>query len=169
MASLAQLILRSFQFLWTLLTSALIGNVLAMIYSTSPASVNYCMFVSAFSYILVLYGFAAAIIESIAIPVVLIVADTLGTIFSMVAGIVLAARLRCHSCSNHDYLRSTSVTINTHHPEKQCRQLQASTAFFWFLFACFAGSLILDIMGAGRSMSTRRAGVRKPGPAMAQV
>lgn len=101
MASLAQLILRSFQFLWTLLTSALIGNVLSMIYSTSPASVNYCMFVSAFSYILVLYGFAAAIIESIAIPVVLIVADTLGTIFSMVAGIVLAARLRCHSCSNH--------------------------------------------------------------------
>jgi hypothetical protein len=58
------------------------------------------MFTSVFCMLVVLYGFAAAFVESLAIPIALIVADGLATLFSFIAGVVLAAKLGVHSCSN---------------------------------------------------------------------
>ena len=99
MVSIAQIGLRAFQFLFTLLLTALVGNVLND-NSNSPASVNFAMFVAALSWIVLLYGLLAAFIESLAIPFVLVVLDGLATLFTFVAGIVLAARLHVHSCNN---------------------------------------------------------------------
>ena len=79
---------------------ALIGNVIAMAFSGNASSINYAMFTSVFCMLVVLYGFAAAFVESLAIPVALLVADVLATLFSFVAGVVLAARLGAHSCKN---------------------------------------------------------------------
>jgi len=95
-----QLIMRTIQFIWILIITALIGNVLAGKTETNSA-VNYSMFVAAFCWVVWFYGIAAVFIESIAIPLLLIILDTLCTIFTFVAGVVLAAKLDgAHSCSN---------------------------------------------------------------------
>jgi hypothetical protein len=99
MVAIVQIALRAFQFLFTLLLTALVGNALND-NSNSPASVNFAMFVAALSWVVVLYGLVAAFIESLAIPFVLVVLDTLATLFTLVGGIVLAARLHVHSCGN---------------------------------------------------------------------
>jgi len=170
MVSVAQLLLRGSQFLWTLLVTALIGNVIASAFAGNPSSINYAMFVAAFSWLVLLFGLAAAFFEGLAIPIVLGALDLLATLFTFIAGVVLAARLRVHSCSNHSYTSSNSLTNGSHDQEKRCRELQASTAFFWFLFASFVGSLVLDFFNRGSTGSFRRSGgIRKGGPSMSQV
>jgi len=168
MVSFLQLGLRSWTFLWTLLAMALIGNVIALAFSGNPASINFAMFTSALCMIVVIYGFVALFVEAVAIAVVLLVLDALATIFSLITGIVLAARLGAHSCTNEEYLLHNSLTNGSHHRTQRCRELQASTAFFWFMFAGFAGSLILSAMSTrGSGMGSR--GARRGGPSMSQV
>jgi len=148
---------------------ALIGNVIAEAFSGNPSSVNYAIFVSVFSMLVVLFGIAGAFVESLAIPVVLMAADALAALFSLIAGIVLAAKLHVHSCGNESYLRSNSLTNGSHNMGKRCHELQASTAFFWFMFAGFAGSVIFDFLGSRSSGVSSRGGMRKGGPSMSQV
>jgi hypothetical protein len=95
-----QAFLRANQFFWTLLTTALIGNVIAEAFSGNPSSINYAMFTSVFSWVVVLYGIAALFVESLAIPLILGSMDILATLFNFIAGVVLAARLQVHSCNN---------------------------------------------------------------------
>jgi len=172
MVSLAQVFLRGSQFLWTLLITALIGNVIADAFAGNPSSINYAIFVAVFSWIVLLYGLAAAFIEGLAITIVIAAMDAFAVVFTFIAGVVLAAKLGVHSCTNHAYTSTNSLTNGSHNEEKRCHELQASTAFFWFLFACYVGSLVMDFMGNGSSMSSMRGrggGVRKGGPSMSQV
>jgi len=170
MVSLAQVFLRGSQFLWTFLITALIGNVIAEAFAGNPSSINYAMFAAAFSWVVLLYGLAAAFFEGLAMTIVLAVMDVLAVLFTFIAGVVLAAKLRVHSCSNHAYTSTNSLTNGSHNQAKRCRELQASTAFFWFLFACYVGSLVMDFISRGSSMSMRRGGgIRKGGPSMSQV
>jgi len=97
---LPQLALRSFEFLMTLLITALVGNVIAEAFAGNPSAINFAMFVAVLSWIGVIYGFAASIIDSLAIKVVLLVLDGLNVVFTFVAGVVLAAKLGVHSCGN---------------------------------------------------------------------
>jgi hypothetical protein len=98
MVQKSQLGLRASQFLWTLLITALVGNVIATAFAGNPSSINYAIFVAVFSWIVLLIGLAAAWMElSDIIPIVL---DALATIFTFVAGVVLAAKLGVHSCGN---------------------------------------------------------------------
>jgi len=168
--NLIQVALRSLQFLWTLLITALVGNVIHDAFSGNPASINYAIFVAVFSWLVLLYGFAAAFVESIAIPVAMIVLDGLATLFTFIAGVVLAAKLNVHSCNNSSYLSSNSLTNGSADMSKRCTELQASCAFFWFLFAAYAASLVMAGMGMrGGSGMSSRGGIRKGGPAMSQV
>lgn len=61
------------------------------------------------------------------------------------------------------------MTNGAHDYEARCRELQASCAFFWFLWAAFMASLFFSFMshksGGGGSA---RGPVRK-GPVMTQV
>jgi len=168
MVSIAQICLRAFQFVFTLLLTALVGNAIDDQIGGSPASVNFAMFVAALCWIVVLYGLIAAFVESLAIPFVLIVLDTLATLFTLIGGIVLAARLRVHSCTNFAYLASNDLTNGSNSPTKTCRELQASTAFLWFLFAAFAASMVVSFLGSRGSFSSGRGGARV-GPSMSQV
>jgi hypothetical protein len=86
-------------FLWTLLITALIGNVIQDAYGGTPSGVNYAMFAAVFSWIVLIVGIVASFIESIP-AIALIVLDALAALFTFVAGVELAAKLGVHSCTN---------------------------------------------------------------------
>jgi len=113
--------------------------------------------------LVIIYGIVAAVVESLAIPFALMIADGLAAAFSLIAGIVLAARLGVHSCGNESYLASNGLTNGSHDMSKRCHELQASTAFFWFMFVGFAASLFFDFTGRNSGMA------RRGGPSMSQV
>jgi len=165
MAELAQIALRSIQFLWTLLITALVGNVIADAFAGNPSAINYAIFVAVFSWIVVFYGFAASFVEALAIPIVLLVLDGLATLLTFIAGVVLAAKLHVHSCGNKSYVLTNSLTNGSHNPTKRCHELQASTAFFWFLFLTYVASLVLSFLGGFAGGRT----IRRGGPSMSQV
>jgi len=162
--------LRLLQFLWTLLITALIGNVIADAFGGNPAAINYAMFVAVFCWLVLLYGLATAFMEALLIPIGLLVADGLAVLFTFIAGVVLAAKLGAHDCNNASYTTKNSLTNGSDNPSKRCKELQASTAFFWFLFATFVGSLVIVFFASRGSMSSvRGGGVRRGAPAMSQV
>ncbi|KAE8146501.1 marvel domain-containing protein [Aspergillus avenaceus] len=167
-----QLGLRLWQFLWTLLIMALVGNMIADSYGGNPATVNYTMFVVAFSMLTLFYLIPATINLDWAIhPIFMIVLDTLNAIFFLTAGIALAAKLECHSCSNSEYTLNNEITNGSVHREKRCREAQASTAFLWFAWVGCMVSMVLSILMARRSVNLRpRTGpARGARPSMAQV
>lgn len=101
MAPIAGLALRSVQFLFTLILIGLIGHVIAMQDISGPASVNYTLFAAAFSLLSLLYLIPATWKDSLAgHPLIMVAVDLLNVIFTLTAGIALAARLGVHSCSN---------------------------------------------------------------------
>ncbi|KAF8863646.1 putative Non-classical export protein 2 [Acephala macrosclerotiorum] len=160
MASWAQVGIRGLTFLWVLLTMALIGNVIAEAYAGNPSSINYAMFVSTFDMLVLLIGFAAAFMDLSAFGLVMLVLDGLAALFTVIAGIVLAARLHVHSCGNQSYIHSNSLTNGSNNPGKRCHELQASTAFYWFAFVGFVASAVISGMGS-RGSSSMRGGMRK--------
>ncbi|KAH8811870.1 putative Non-classical export protein 2 [Xylogone sp. PMI_703] len=169
MISVTQAFLRCIAFLWTVLIMALIGNVIDNAFAGNPSAVNYAMFVAAFSMLVVLYGIASFIIQALAMPLVLMVLDALATIFTFIAGVVLAAKLHVHSCSNRNYTLHNSLTNGAHDMQARCRELQASTAFFWFLFATYVALLVFDFIGSRGSRLTSRGNITRGGPSMSQV
>lgn len=95
---IGQLALRTSQFFWTLLITALVGNVIAEAFAGNPSSINYAIFVAVFSWIVLLIGYFAAFQEMS--NIILVVLDALATMFTFIAGVVLAAKLHVHSCNN---------------------------------------------------------------------
>jgi hypothetical protein len=86
-------------FFWTFLLTALIGNVISDASLATPSSVNYGMFATVFSWITVIAGFIgcfAAVIPDIAQLAI----DGVATLFIFIAGVVYAAKLGVHSCTN---------------------------------------------------------------------
>ncbi|KAL2071435.1 hypothetical protein VTL71DRAFT_12670 [Oculimacula yallundae] len=167
MANIAQLALRSAQFIFTLLTLSLIGNVIDEAFAGNSSRINYAMFVSIIDMAIVLYGFAACFKEGLAFGIVLPIVDIIATLFTVIAGIVLAAGLHVHSCGNRSYLVSNALTNGSNNPGKRCHELQASTAFYWFAFVAFLGSAIVGFTGGATSgfggFRGGRGGVRKGG------
>lgn len=67
----------------------------------NPSVVNYAMFVAVFGMLSLLYLIAATFNEAFAInSLFVVIADALNTIFFLIGGIALAARLGVHSCGN---------------------------------------------------------------------
>ncbi|KAL2006914.1 hypothetical protein VTN00DRAFT_9582 [Thermoascus crustaceus] len=169
---IVNLTLRVWEFIWTILVMALIGNIIAQAFAGNPASVNYIMFVSAFSMVSLFYLFPASWSETLrGHPIIMFIVDMLNAIFFLVGGIVLAARLEAHSCSNDHYTLTNNITNGTHkHREKRCREAQATTAFLWFAWACYTASMILsfiDVWSGGPNLRPRTSARRRP--AMSQV
>lgn len=151
-----QIVLRGLQLLWIVLLTALLGNIIATAHNNalvSAAAVNFSMFVVVLSWLATLYGLAVAFVESLAIPIFVLAADGLVTLFTFIDAIVLAALLKVPNCSHEGSL------------EKKCRELQASTTFMWFLFGTFAASLALLGLGFHRGGG----GSVRSGPTMKQV
>jgi len=155
-------------FFWTLLITALIGNVIYDSIGGTPSSINYCMFVAIISWLVLLLGLVGSVLESIPF-LVLLVADGLAIFFTFVAAVLLSAKLGVHSCMNADYVNFNDVTTGSFNPTKRCQELQASTAFFWFLFATFCAALVLNFLGGRGSGFSSRGGMGRGGPSMSQV
>jgi len=155
-------------FLWTLLITALLGNVIADAYGGTPSQINYCMFVAVLSWIVLLIGLTGSFIETIP-AIALLVADILAIFFTFVAAVLLSAKLGVHSCGNTDYLLSNDTITGSPDNAKRCHELQACTAFFWFLFATYCAAFALNVLSSRGSGLSSRGGIRKGGPAMSQV
>lgn len=173
-AKAIQLGLRIWEFIWTLLIMALIGNMIAEAFAGNPATINYTMFVAAFSMFTLFYLVPASINIDWAIHAIFLIAiDTLNAILFLTAGIALAAKLECHSCSNDSYTLNNEITNGAHNRTKRCREAQASTAFLWFAWAGYTASMILSII-MSRQTSVNLRGRTGPArgvtrPSMAQV
>ncbi|CAG8025713.1 unnamed protein product [Penicillium salamii] len=171
--NIVQLGLRAWQFLWSLLIMALVGNMIADSISGNPSTVNYAIFCSVFSMLTLFYTIPASFnINWAGHPIIMIVTDALNTVFFFCAAIALAAKLECHSCNNKSYLVNNEITNGATNMTKRCREAQASTAFLWFAWAGYMASVVVSVfMSRAATTSVRsRTGSRRGGaPSMAQV
>lgn len=164
MARIIGLGLRALEFVFTVILLGLVGSLEAQ-GGGNPESVHYSMFTAAFSAFFLLYLIPATITESfVGHPILPIILDALNVIFTFCAAVTLAARTKAKSCSNLIFIDNNQIAMGS---EKRCREAQAACAFFWFLWACYVGSLISSIVG-GRSSANLRArpSTRRP---MSQV
>ncbi|KAJ5819984.1 hypothetical protein N7474_005575 [Penicillium riverlandense] len=167
-----QLGLRAWEFLWTLLIMALVGNMIAEAFAGNPSSVNYVMFVSAFSMFSLFYLVPASFnIDWALHPIIMITVDALNCIFFFCAAIALAAKLTGNSCGNSSFTLNNEIANGSHNPEKRCREAQASTAFLWFGWAGYMASVIVSIFMARSEAPVRgrAGGAGRRRPNMAQV
>ncbi len=88
------------QFFWTLLIMALVGNMIAEAIKGNHSAINFTMFVAVLAMLALLYLIVASVVESIAIPIAMLVLDAILTVLFLIAGIVMAAKLGVHSCNN---------------------------------------------------------------------
>ncbi|PNP54884.1 hypothetical protein THARTR1_04573 [Trichoderma harzianum] len=176
MSNLFKILLRIIALIWTLLITALIGNVIAANVNGHMKTINFTMFVAAWSWVALLYGLLAVFVVSLAVPLALVFWDGLATLLTFICAIVLAAELRAPNCGNISgaHLPSDWIGFGSHHNERRCREIQASTAFMWFLWVCFSLLLAITILdskgsgGFGGSIRTSRSS-RSSRPAMSQV
>ncbi|KAI9786374.1 MAG: hypothetical protein M1816_008035 [Peltula sp. TS41687] len=166
--------LRALQFFWTLLIMALVGNMIAEAFNGNPSSVNYVMFVSIFSMLSLFYLIFATVKDDFAHPAIALALDVINTLLFFIGGVVLAAKLRVHSCGNHAYLISNPITNGGHNMGKRCHEAQAVTAFLWFGFLTYLASAILSGMGSLGGRTNMRSGgggggLRRGGPPMTSV
>jgi len=171
MHSIPILALRALQFFLVVLITALIGNVIHDAFGGNPSAINYSMFVAVFTWLVLIYTILAGFVDSVSIPMALMVMDGLAALFTFIAGVVLAADLGVHSCGNADYTLTNKLTSGAPDTFKRCHELQASCAFFWFLFATFLATVALTVVSGGLSSGVGggRGGLRKGGPSMSQV
>lgn len=165
-------ILRILQLLWLVILTGLIGNVIALNINAAgnaTAAINFSMFVIVLAWLAALYGLIANYVETIAIPVAMLALDAAATLFTFIAAVVLAAKLRATNCGgdlNPDILGGDWIGFGSADNQKRCRSIQAGTTFMWFLFACFVGTLFFVAAG------WRRGGggsIRSGAPHMSQL
>lgn len=163
---------RVWQFVWTLITTALIGNVIASNIngsSSATTTLNYSMWALVLCWLASLYGLAASFVSAMAVPIVLVVLDSLATLFVFIDAIVVSARIKAVDCSRlvpsklpHNY-----IAWGSNNDEKRCREIQASAVFLWFLFFSFVLTLTFAAIDMKRRGMKGSGG--SGGPAMTQV
>ncbi|KAL7623412.1 hypothetical protein AAE478_007094 [Parahypoxylon ruwenzoriense] len=159
-------ILRILQFLLVLLTTSLIGNVIATNISgagSAQSAINFVMFVCALSWITVIYGIVTHFVSTLSIPIVALALDSSATLFTFIGAVVLAAKLQAVNCANLGRKPSDYIVFGSANDEKRCREIQAGTVFLWFLFASFAASLFFLLR------ELRRNGSSVSRPSMSQI
>lgn len=78
----------------------------------NPSIVNYVIFVAVFTLISLVYLTLASVKPSFSVsPLLLVLVDGLCTLFFLIGGIALAAKLGVHSCGNKVRLPSISTNL----------------------------------------------------------
>jgi hypothetical protein len=148
--TLVRTAIRAFQLFCTLVLTALIGNVIASnidAAGSATAAINFTMFVAVVCWLAVLLGLAAAFAGSLNQPIIQLPLDGAATLFTFIDAIVLAAKLRAINCATIDRkdLGDDYIAFGSADDVKRCREIQASTAFMWFLFGSFVVTLLLTL------------------------
>lgn len=157
------LIARAVALLWTLLITALIGNVIASnvdAAGSAMAAINFTMFVAVLSWLVCIYALAASFVSALGLPIVLLALDAAAVLFTFIDAIVLSAKLRAVNCANitGKHFSSTYIAFGSDNTEKRCREIQASAVFLWFLFISLSAGLFFtfkDTRGGGLTGSAR--------------
>jgi len=164
-----QLLLRAIQLVFIVILTGLIGNIIATnthAATSATAAINFSMFVVVLSWLAALVGLATSLVARIALPVMILLgADLLATLFTLISAIVLAAKLTAVNCSNTEGHADSWIAYGSDNDGKRCRDVQASTVFMWFLFGTFAATLLLGALGFRRGGGSLRSSV----PTMSQV
>ncbi|KJZ79655.1 hypothetical protein HIM_01124 [Hirsutella minnesotensis 3608] len=171
MANIINLAVRGLALLWTLLITALIGNVIASnidAAGSAMAAVNFTMFVAALSWVVCLYAIAASFVSALGNAFIMLPLDGLAFLFTFINAIVLAAKLRAVNCDNiaNRHFSSSWIAFGSADDEKRCREIQASTVFMWFLWVCFSAGLFLTFKESRGSFGSS---TRSSRPNMSQV
>ncbi|TLD29296.1 hypothetical protein PspLS_03494 [Pyricularia sp. CBS 133598] len=157
MEDVIRTVLRLLEILWTLLTTALIGNVIALNINaagSASAAVNYTMFTCVVAWIAALYGLVTNYVDNILVPIVSFALDGAATLFTFIAAVVLSAKLRVTNCGGRldpRDLGSDWIGFGSADNQKRCREIQASAVFLWFLLACFVTSLFFTFRSSKRT------------------
>ena len=125
-------ILRGLQFIFAVIVLALAGALVANQPSGgSPSQINYDIFVAVFALLTWFYTVAASSFspDGIGAPILIIVLDSLNTLFFFAGGIAMAVALQVHSCGNVAYVLANGITAGS---AQRCHEAQAATAFLWF-------------------------------------
>ncbi|KAK4458041.1 marvel domain-containing protein [Cladorrhinum samala] len=159
--------LRGLQILFLIILTGLIGNVIANNVSaagSATAAINFTMFVIVLSWLAAIYGIVSLFVVRLSYPVVNLALDAASTLFTLIAGIVLAAKLKAVNCNHTENKPASWIAYGSADNEKRCREVQASTAFMWFLWVTFTIGLVISLMGFRRG-----GGSVRTGPTMSQI
>ncbi|CAK7272955.1 hypothetical protein SEPCBS119000_005399 [Sporothrix epigloea] len=163
---------RCVQLLFVVICVSLLGNVIAENVDGHMSAINYALFACIIAWIACLWGLAASfftILAEGALAYALLAFDVLAVLFTFIAAIVIPAELKAVNCGGDLSVQRRGanwIGFGSHNDEKRCRELQATTAFLWFLLATLVASLLLNLV------SFRRMGGSSAGssaPHMSQV
>ncbi|KAI5853251.1 membrane-associating domain-containing protein [Morchella snyderi] len=160
------IILRTLQFIFTVLVLALAGALIQQqTRGGTPTRVNYSIFVAAFAAVTHLYLFPATVVNRIASPLLMTILDAFNTIFYLCAGIAMAAQLNGNSCKSFHFIHNNGITNGGGYvsQSRRCREANAMTAFEWFAFAAFLGSLLIDLWNLKNQNNISRGRVNMKG------
>jgi non-classical export protein 2 len=166
--------LRTLQLLCCLIGTAMIGNVIAENKHGSgdkTAAIGFAMAAYVFAWFGAIYGMTGRLMNSLEFPTAVLLVDGFAILFTFIASIMLAGLLKVVNCGSLDpkKLPKNYIAWGSDNDEKRCRELQAGTAFMWFLLLSFIPTAFFafrDRKSHGGSWGTRSVG---SGPTMSQV
>lgn len=166
-----KLALRLATLVWAILLTAILGNVIASNVNaagSATVAINFAMFVVVLAWLASIIGILAFFTDVLAKPVVQVPFDGLTALFSFIAAIMLAAKLRAVDCGNINDkgLPSDWIAWGSKDDEKRCREIQAGTVFMWFVFICICGSTFFTVKDARREF---RGSLPSSRPSMSQL
>ena len=166
-----KMILRVAALLWSVLLTALIGNIIATNVNadtTATVAINFAMFVVVLGWLTSIIGIVAFFTSVVAKPVVQVPFDGLTSLFSFIAGVVLAAKLQAVNCGNinEKAMPGDWIAWGSHDDAKKCREIQAGAVFMWFLFVCVSASTFFTVKDA---RSDFRGSLPSSRPSMSQL
>ncbi|KAL1896858.1 hypothetical protein Sste5346_004492 [Sporothrix stenoceras] len=158
-------IIRCVQLLFVIILVALIGNVMASNIDGHMSAINYALFSVIIAWLACLLGMAGTFFSMLAEGIfsyVLLGLDVLSVIFVFVAAIVIPAKLHAIDCGGQltvERRGANWIGFGSNDDEKRCRELQATSAFLWFLWAVLCASLVFAVvnlrrMGGGSSRAS---------------
>jgi hypothetical protein len=170
MLSYGDMSLRVVNFMFLTVALGLTGSLAATTVTHHNPQVSFCVFACAWGILSsAFYGVVAFFVSFLASPLFLAIFDFMNFVFTFAGATALAVAIRCHACTNKDYVDNNKVTQGS---KDRCRKAQASVAFLYFAVFLFLFSLVMQCLNVLKngffstsSPKTPRTGV----PTMAQV
>lgn len=129
MVSIWDTVVRVGIFVWSVIALGMIGRLINS-QRHSLNQVNYAIFAAAWGTLFGgFFGVAAAFISVLALPMILLIVDLMTFVFLFAGATTLAQAMRCHLCTNREYVLTNKVTQGS---KERCRLGQASIAFLYF-------------------------------------